>query len=163
MDELWCELFGVDSSAAFNFFLSGLKEVSGKRAGDEMYYVASVLAHYSMTSRYDASSMPTLADLTEVFDQFVLIQTNDSKILEAGGSQVLLFAGFFRDQMKFRHNVNWYDQVGQSFYDRASLHSREVRKRQLFEGLSESFPKWTLVCRDLSRVCRDNRFLLRIN
>ena len=99
MDDLLLELLAVDSDEAFNFFLSGLREVTGKRPDNEMVYVASVLAHYSQTSRCDNNFMPSLADLSEVFDNFFLINTDDPYILEIGGSQIILLAGFFRDQM----------------------------------------------------------------
>jgi hypothetical protein len=106
-----------------------------------------------------------MANLSEVFDSFILQTTllTDSEILEIGGSQILLFAGFFRDQMSRRHNVRWYDQVGQSMYEKASQYSRDVKKRDLFDRLSGSFPEWTIICRNLSRSCRDNRLLLRLN
>ena len=120
MDSVFEELVAIDSKRAFNFFLASLKEtaLTERLKDDEMFYVASVLAHYSQTPRFDATSMPCMANLSEVFDNFVLQTTRltDSEILEFGGSQVLLFAGFFRDQMRRRHNVEWYDQVGQSLY-----------------------------------------------
>jgi hypothetical protein len=167
MDSIFEELVAVDSERAFNFFLASLREtgVTEKLKQDEMLYVASILAHYSQTSCFDTTSMPCMANLSEVFDHFVL-QTNrltDSETLEFGGSQVLLFAGFFRDQMRQRHNVKWYDQVGQSLYERASQHSENLKKRELFDRLSESFPAWTMACRDLSRTLRENRLLLKIN
>jgi hypothetical protein len=167
MDSVFEELVAVDSRRAFNFFLSSLREtaVAERFNDDEMLYVASILAHYSQTSRFDTTSMPCMANLSEVFDNFVLQTTRltDSDILEFGGSQVLLFAGFFRDQMQARHNVIWYDQVGQSLYERASQHSKHLKKRELFDRLSESFPVWTIVCRNLSRTLRENRLLLRLN
>ena len=166
MDELFRELLEVNSDSAFNFFLTGLREVTRREPGDEMFYVASVLAHYAQTSRYDPSSLPPLANLSEVFDQFFFLDIPDSEILEIGGSQILLFAGFFRDQMRRRHNLDWYDEMGKSFYERASMHSKERKKRRLFENLSESFPIWTRGCCDLSRRCRedgDGRYLLKFN
>ena len=80
-----------------------------------------------------------------------------------GMGYLLLFAGFFRDQMSRRHNVRWYDQIGQSMYERASQHSRNPGKRELLDRLAASFPVWTIVCRNLSRAFRDNRLLLRYN
>ncbi len=167
MDSIFEELVAVDSQRAFNFFLASLREaaVTERFTDDEMFYVASILAHYSQTSRSDSTSMPCMANLAEVFDHFVL-QTSkltNSDILEFGGSQVLLFAGFFRDQMRQRHNVKWYDHVGQSLYEKASLHSNNLKKRELFDRLSESFPAWTMVCSNLSRTLRENRLLLRIS
>jgi hypothetical protein len=165
MDSLFEELVAVDSGRAFKFFLASLQEtaVPEKYREDEMLYVASILAHYSQTSRCDTTSMPCMANLSEVFDNFILQTSTDSEVLEFGGSQVLLFAGFFRDQMHRRHNVKWYDQVGQSLYEKAGQHSHNLKKRELFDRLSESFPAWTMVCRNLSRTLRENRLLLKIN
>jgi hypothetical protein len=130
-----------------------------------MFYVATILAHYSQTSRFDTTSLPCMANLSEVFDNFVLQigELADSEILEFGGSQVLLFAGFFRDQMRARHNVKWYDQIGQSLYERAGQHSNNSKKRELFDRLSGSFPAWTMACSNMSRTLRENRLLLKIN
>ena len=167
MDSLFEELVAIDSEQAFRFFLTNLRESAATERSreDELLYVASVLAHYSQTSRSDAMSMPPMADLTEVFDNFILPAAcpMDSEILEFGGSQILLFAGFFRDQMERRHSVKWYDQLGQSLYEKAGRHAKDLRKRELFDGLSETFPVWTMACRNLSRTLRDNRFLLRVN
>jgi hypothetical protein len=167
MDSLFQELIAVDSGTALRFFAEHLRETVGTRRfrEDEVLYVASILAHYSQTSRSDTMSIPSMANLSEVFDNFVLstIPANDSEMLEIGGSQVLLFAGFFRDQMSRRHNVRWYDQVGQSLYERAGQHSTNPKKRELFDHLSETFPAWTVACRNLSRSFRENRLLLRIN
>ena len=60
MDEMLQELLGVNKGSAFNFFLTGLREVTGEEPDDEMLYVTSVLAHYSLTSRYGPSSMHLL-------------------------------------------------------------------------------------------------------
>ena len=167
MDSIFEELFAIDSERAFNFFLARLRETAETERfkDDEMFYVASILAHYSQTPRFATASMPCMANLSEVFDNFLLQTTRlmDSEVLEFGGSQVLLFAGFFRDQMRRRHNVQWYDQVGQSLYEKAGRHSNNLKKRALFDRLSESFPVWTIICRNLSRTLGENRLLLRIN
>ena len=167
MDSLFEELIAIDSDSALNFFVNNLRETAGaeRLREDETYYVASVLAHYAQTSRADSVSIPSMANLSEVFDNFVLHTDglSDAEILEIGGSQILLFAGFFRDQMSRRHNVKWYDQLGQSMYEKASQYSTNLKKRALFDRMSGSFPDWTIICRDMSRACRDNRLLLRFN
>ncbi len=167
MDSLFEELVAVDSNAALNFFVNNLRDTAGDEQlrDDETLYVASILAHYSQTSRADTMSIPSMANLSEVFDSFILHTDglSDSEILEIGGSQILLFAGFFRDQMARRHNVKWYDQVGQSMYERASHYTSNVKKRELLDRMSGSFPFWTHLCCDVSRACRDNRLLLRMN
>jgi len=158
------ELLAVNSEVAFNFFLTNLRdEVQGRGSKeDEVLYVTSILAHYAQVSRCDATYMPCMANLSEVFDNFILQDSGlqDPEILEIGGSQVLLFAGFFRDQMRRRHNVNWYDKVGQTLYDRACQYSRDRKKQRLFEKMSISFPDWAIICRNLSRTLRENQFLL---
>jgi hypothetical protein len=167
MDSLFEELVAVDSTSALNFFVNTLRDTAGtdNLREDETLYVASILAHYSQTSRADTVSIPSMANLSEVFDSFILpaVGLSDSEILEIGGSQILLFAGFFRDQMSRRHNVKWYDQVGQSMYEKASQYTTNLKKRELFDRMSESFPFWTILCRNMSRACRDNRLLLRLN
>ncbi|HVY91755.1 MAG TPA: hypothetical protein VHA14_03360 [Bryobacteraceae bacterium] len=167
MDSLFEELVSVDSTAALKFFVENLQETAGaqKLREDETLYVASILAHYAQTSRADTLSIPSMANLAEVFDSFILHTPGlaDSEILEIGGSQILLFAGFFRDQMRRRHNVEWYDHLGQSMYERASHYASDTKKRVLLDRISESFPFWTIRCRDVSRLCRENHFLLRLN
>ena len=163
MDDLFRELVEVDHDKALRFFVVGLQEVTNRPLNREMVYVASVLGHYAQTSRYDMGSMPSLANLGEVFDNFVIRSIADPEILEIGGSQIILFAGFFRDQMKGRHNVKWYDEVGQSFYSRASDLSRDQQRRKLFEDLAESLPYWTVRCQALSRKLSENRFLLKFS
>ena len=167
MDSLFEELVAVNSDAALNFFVNNLREAAGEGnlREDETLYVASILAHYSQTSRADTVSIPSMSNLSEVFDSFILHTAglSDSEILEIAGSQILLFAGFFRDQMARRHNVRWYDQVGRSMYEKASHYTTNPRKRALFDHMSESFPVWTIRCRDMSRACRDNRLILRVN
>jgi hypothetical protein len=161
------ELIGVDSNGAFRFFFDNLRDPARSEGlrDDELLYVTSILAHYAQTSRFDTDARPAMAGLAEVFENF-LLQTaslSDAELLEFGGSQVLLFAGFFRDQMQRRHNVRWYDQIGQSLYERAGQHAADVRRRELFDRLSDSFPVWTIVCRDLNRTLRESRFVLRVN
>jgi len=167
MDELFEELVGVNHVTAFKFFSQGLQSIAHIRGlrSEETAYVASILAHYAQTSCFDQSSMPCMTGLSGVFDQFVLqgFGMSDAEILEIAGSQVLLFAGFFRDQMKHRHNVRWYDQLGQSFYEKASRYSRERKKSELLEHIAESFPTWTITCRNLSKKLREDRFVIKLD
>lgn len=160
-------LLGVDSTSTLRFFFEPLQEMAGEHKKPfsklEILYVASILAHYAQTSRYDAKYMGLLSNLSELFNHFIMFPAGyrDPEIMELAGAQNLLLAGFFRDQMITRHNVNWYDQVGQVFYERAGLYSREDRKRSLLSQISVNFPVWTLICRDLSRKLRDRPYLVR--
>lgn len=161
------ELYGVNQRAALQFFFSGLNDLIPERekpAQKETLYVASILAHYAQTSRYESESMPVLAGLGEVFDCFVLIPApSDSEILETAGAQSLLFAGFFGNQMRQRHDLDYYDFVGSSFYERARHHTNDTNKKVLFWLMASHFSRWTGYCRVLNRTFQENQFLLNIH
>jgi len=74
MDAVFEELVGVDSRAALKFFVENLRDTAGNQTlrEDETLYVASILAHYAQTSRADTLSIPSMANLSEVFDAFIL-------------------------------------------------------------------------------------------
>ena len=162
------EFFKVNSEQAMRFFFNSLKDenLPGNVATIEVVYVASVLANYTQTSRYD-SAVSTPATLSEVFDMFVLhgfsgqqsLGLIDAEDLEIAGSQTLLLAGFFRDQMRKRHNVEWYDQLGQSFYSRAS-NSSKGKKKEVLHLIASHFPIWIITCNNMSRTFRDRPYLL---
>jgi hypothetical protein len=163
------ELFGVNSEQVLKFFIDSLREevLPTGIIDDELFYVASVLAHYAQTPRYDSGPI-TAGSLSEVFDVFVLrgmlgLESpglTDPELLEIAGSQALLFAGVFRDQMRRRHNVAWYDRLGQSFYNRASDYSPGRRKKEVLQRIATHFPVWAQTCNEMSRRLRDNYYLL---
>lgn len=161
------ELLEVDSLATLNFFHSSLQEeAANERVSQaETIYVASILASYAQTSANDAVTLPAFASLSEVFDMFVLRKEalTDPELLEIAGAQSLFLAGFFRDQMRARHNVEWYDQLGTSFYERAEYHSDDRRRKDLFGRLAVSFPTWTAICNRMNRALHERRFLLRLD
>ncbi|MFA6006999.1 MAG: hypothetical protein WC764_04730 [Candidatus Paceibacterota bacterium] len=167
MGELFDELFAVDSAKALEFFSTNLRAAIGERSfrENEIIYVANVLARYAQVSRFGNGAMPVLADLTEVFDQFVFQRHElfGAEILEIGGSQVLLFTGFFRDQMRRRHDVRWFDELGRSFYYQAGQFSKDYSRRRLFDGMSETFPLWTRTCWRMNRTLRQNQLLLKFD
>lgn len=158
-------LLAVNSEVTINFFFSGLKRfVQPRVTFDETLYAASVLASYAQTSR-EAWITPSPGNLSEVFDRFVLADEggNDSEILAIAGAECLLLVGFFRDQVRRRHNVRLYDQLGCSFFRRASRHSTG-KESGIYGRLALNFPPLALACRDLSRDLRDNldnRYLLK--
>lgn len=162
-------LLAVDSADTLNFFHTQIVDLDIKAevTRDERIYVASVLASFARTSRCDSESLPTFTSLTEIFDQFVSARTsiNDPILLELAGAQDLLLAGFFRDQMSRRHNVKWYDALGQQFYRRASECSKNLRRSEMFSRVSTNFPVWAMACRDLNRSLMENQYnqyLLRL-
>ncbi len=121
------ELLAVDQRQALAFFVVRLQDVAEADVDrEELLYTASVLAHYTQVSTHADVDLPAPADLSAVFDRFVLDTTvlYGGVMMETAGAQCLLLAGFFEDQMRRRHNIQWYAAVGTSFFSRAALHER---------------------------------------
>ena len=133
------------------------------QSDEEALYVSSILASFAQTSRCEKTSLPPFSDLSEVFDNFVVENVApDSGLLEIAGSQSLLLSGFFRDQMRRRHSVRWYDHLGSDFFYQAGKYSLFVERKGFFQRFASNFGTWALVCSELSRELRYNRFLLRL-
>ena len=117
------ELLAVDSRQALAFFALGLQDVCEPGVDrEELLYNASVLAHHAQTSTQAANELPTPVNLSDVFDHFVLDTTlmHDGLMMEAAGAQCLLLAGFFERQMRQRHNIRWYVELGATCFGRAA-------------------------------------------
>ena len=82
-------------------------------------------------------------------------------VLEIAGAQSLFLNGFFRDQMRARHNVEWYDQLGTAFYERAMRYAEERERKALFGRLASHFTVWTAICNRLHRTLREQHLILR--
>ena len=169
MDEMLRDLLPVDHKATLEFFFKGLgEEIEISEHGVprvEQKYVASILASHAQTSRYDTGCMPAPADLSDVFDRYVLASAHDPETFEGAGAEVLVMVGFLGDQMSYRsrHNLRWYESLGQSFYDKASRLSENEVARARFRRMAIYFPPWAIHCRNLSRTLRESqndRFLL---
>ncbi len=109
------ELLAVDERRTLEFFVTGLQDVcDGSVDRQELLYNASVLAHYALVSTQSVSDVPAPPTLAAVFDQFVLDTTmlDDPQLLETAAAQCLLLAGFFEDQSRRRHNIQWYAVAG---------------------------------------------------
>lgn len=160
------KLFQADHSGNINFFLGRIRKMSSgvDVSNEERLYVASVLAHFASTSRHSADYLAVLPDLGRFLEVFVFGNnfSADSEISALAGAQILVLAGFFRDQMRYRHNVRWFDVLGSNFYETASRSSGKPGEQWLFHEMSTKFPVWTRICRDLSRQTRDARYVLRL-
>jgi hypothetical protein len=157
------ELLAVDEWRALEFFAVGLKEVSDSAVDNqELLYNASVLAHYAQVSTHAGVELPAPATLSAVFDHFV-VNTNvphDSLIMETAGAQCLLLAGFFEDQMRWRHNIRWYAELGAGFFRRAATQQDSPHKARLLTMLARRFEPWRQRHARLSRELRDQAYLL---
>jgi hypothetical protein len=160
------EFLHVTSTDALNFFYTNLKDQTEqvKVPNDETIYVASVLASFAQTSVCETFSLPSPRNLSEVFDTFIMRteKLEDSELLELAGAQTLFLNGFFREQMRKRHNVNWYDLRGSHFYNEASRFSVSRRRREILTQMAEHFGIWTQITSDLHKYLRENHYLLRL-
>jgi len=157
------ELLAVDERRTLEFFVTGLQDVcDGGVDRQELLYNASVLAHYALVSTHSATDLPAPATLLNVFDQFVLDDTlaGDGQMLETAGAQCLLLAGFFEDQARRRHNIDWYASLGASFFSRAAARQQSTRKASLLDMLSRHFEPWRRRHARLGRELRDQPYLL---
>jgi hypothetical protein len=84
----------------------------------------------------------------------------DSQMMEVAGTQCLLLAGFFQDQMRERHNIRWYAQLGSSFFRQAAVHEPSSRKARLLDSIARRFEPWRQRHARLSRELRDQPYLL---
>jgi hypothetical protein len=157
------ELLATDQRRVLEFFVLGLQDVSEPSVDrQELLYNASVLAHYAQVSTCTGSEWPTPSSLCAVFDHFVADTTlsRDTEMMEVAGTQCLLLAGFFEDQMRRRHNIRWYTALGSGFFSQAASHERSSRKAQLLDALSRHFEPWRQRHARLSRALRDQPYLL---
>ena len=157
------DLLASDRRQTLEFFFVGLQELSEPTVDrSELLYNASVLAHHAQVSTRAATDLPTPANLTDIFDAFVLDTSlqHDSMMMEAAGAQCLLLAGFFEDQMRGRHPIRWYAELGAGFYHRAATHERSTAKARLMDAIARKFEPWRQRHAQLSRELRDQPYLL---
>jgi hypothetical protein len=156
------ELLAVDHRQTLEFFVVRLQDVSEPFVDrDELLYNASLLAHYAQVSTQPGADVAAPANLSAVFDRFVVdTPQHDSRLLETAGAQCLLLAGFFADQMRQRHNVRWYADLGAGFFSQASRHEESRRKARLLDGIARRFEPWRQRQARLSRELRDQPYLL---
>ena len=157
------ELLAVDHRQALKFFVVRLQEVAEPSVDrDELLYNASVLAHYAQVSTQADTDLPAPANLSAVFDRFVADTTllYGGVMMETAGAQCLMLAGFFEDQMRRRHNIHWYAELGAGFFSRAAVHERNPRKARLLHAIATHFELWRGHHARLSRELRDEPYLL---
>ena len=157
------ELLASDHRHVLEFFLTGLRDVSEPTVDrQELFYNASVLAHYAQVSTHAHAEWPAPTNLSTLFDHFVSDTTlfRDSLMMEVAGAQCLLLAGFFEDQMRRRHNIRWYAELGTGFFNRAALHEQSPSKARLLDAIGRNFEPWRQRHARLSRELRRQSHLL---
>jgi hypothetical protein len=161
------EWLGVTNGQALQFFFEHLRDVTDDDSppANELLYNASVLAHFATTSAASQDFFPASpTSLTNVFDVFVMdgSQHSDPDIMEAAASQCLLLTGFFWDQQKRRHSVDWYASIGRSFYERAAQTGRDRTRSRMMETMAARFEFWRHQQHRLARELRDLPSLIKV-
>jgi hypothetical protein len=156
------ELLGSDHRRTLEFFVLNLKDVSEPTVDQqELLYNASVLAHYAQISIDQDVATSAPADLVAVFDRFVSdMHLADPVLMETAGAQCLLLAGFFEDQMRRRHNIHWYAEVGAAFFRRAAAAEQSASKAKLLDTIGRHFEPWRRRHARLSHELRDQPYLI---
>lgn len=163
MDSL--QWLAVTNAQALRFFFERLKDVSDEDGAptNELLYNASVLAHFATTSTASTVSFPPCpGSLTMVFDVFVLDRSRhaDPEIMEGAAAQCLLLTGFFQDQLKARHNVDWYASLGAGFYNQAAHAGGDRERNRMMEVMAMRFGFWRRQHQRLATELRDQPRLL---
>lgn len=156
-------LLAVTHKQTLEFFVVGLRDVSeGSVDQRELFYNASILAHYAQVSTAAQVDLPAPSTLARVFDHFVWSDSlrHDASMMEAAGAQCLLLAGFFEDQMSRRHNIRWYSELGSGFFNRASALQSSEARAQLLKTLAVKFEPWRVRQARLARELRDQQYVL---
>jgi hypothetical protein len=146
-----------------DFFVVGFQHVSEPTVNRrELLYNASVLAHYAQVSTRADSGLPAPQDLSEVFDLFVADTSlrSDPEMMEMAGTHCLLLAGFFEDQMRGRHNIRWYAQLGSGFFLCAAANVPSQSRADMLETIGHAFEPWRLRYARLSRWLREQPYVL---
>jgi hypothetical protein len=157
------ELLATDRRQALEFFFLRLQDLSEPTVDrQELLYNASVLAHYAQVSTQADSELPAPANLSEVYDHFVADTSllHDSQMMETAGAQCLVLAGFFEAQMRQRHNIRWYAELGSTFFRRAAIEEQSPHKARLLDAIARRFESWRQRYARLSRELRDEPYLL---
>jgi hypothetical protein len=76
------------------------------------------------------------------------------------GAQCLLLAGFFEDQMRRRHTIRWYAELGSGFFSHAAVHEPSSRKARILHAIARRFELWRQRHARLSRALRDQPYRL---
>lgn len=170
------DLLGSDLKHTFHFFIRELNEVAARRKYDEdqMMYVASILAHFSLVPWSNGRPV-TLADGPSVPEVFTRTELSPylyerlfgnreivgAQVLEHKGAYIFLMTGFFRSQMQGQNNVRLYEEIAQGYYLQAYYTIRNNKRKRFLGNFSHALPFWADRCSELNKNLQDKRLLLR--
>jgi hypothetical protein len=169
------DLYGVTEERALNFWASHLQEAMGTELWSRIststgVYLASVLGHFCLqpTDRLESLSpdynpadteFRQFADLTQIAELMMrqLTSARNPLWMESAGAHILLYAGFFQEQHKARHNIRFFATMGRECYLMAAVGKRTKVMKQMAAG----FDQYLFHLADLHRNLRESRYLIR--
>jgi hypothetical protein len=169
------ELYGVTEERALNFWASNLHEAIGSKQWSEIcdstgVYLASVLGHFCLQSvdrmevlspDYSPSDVEfrQFADLTQIAELMMrqLTSAKNPLWMESAGAHILLYAGFFQNQNKDRHNIEFYSAMGRECYLMAAVGKRA----RMMKLMATGFDQYLFHLANLHQHLRESRYLIR--
>ena len=170
-------LYGVTQQRALNFWACHLQEAIGSarwaRIRDSTgVYLASVLGHFSLQSLDRAEVLSPdyspgdgefrqFADLTQIAELMMrqLTSAKNPLWMESAGAHILLYAGFFQNQNKDRHNIAFYSTMGRDCYMMAAVGKRARTMKLMASGFSQYLAHLA----NLSQRLHESRYLNRMD
>jgi hypothetical protein len=169
------DLYGVTEERALNFWTSHLHEAIGSKRWSQIrdstgVYLASVLGHFCLQSvdrmeilspDYSPGEMEfrQFADLTQIAELKMkqLTSAKNPLWMESAGAHILLYAGFFQDQNKGRHNIEFFSTMGRECYLMAAVGKRE----KMMKLMAAEFNQYIFHLANLHRHLQESRYLIR--
>jgi hypothetical protein len=169
------DLYGVTEERALNFWVSNLHEAIGNKQWSQIrdstgVYLASVLGHFCLQSVDHAEALSPdyspndqefrqFADLTQIAELMMqqLTTAKNPLWMESAGAHILLYAGFFQDQNKNRHNIEFYSHIGRECYLMAAVGKRE----RIMKLMAADFHQYLFHLANLHQHLRESRYLIR--
>jgi hypothetical protein len=169
------DLYGVTEEQALNFWASNLHDSIGSEqwariSSSTGIYLASMLGHFCIQSvdrvevlsaDYvpDEQAFRPFADLTQIAE-FMMQQLTSAKNplwMESAGAHILLYAGFFQNQHKNRHNIGFFSRLGRECFLMAAVGKRE----RIMKSLAADFQQYLAHLANLHRHLCESRYLIR--
>jgi len=169
------DLYGVTEERSLNFWASNLQDTVGSQRWAEIrdstgVYLASVLGHFCLqpVDRAEALSpdyspgdqeFRQFADLTQIAELMMrqLTSARNPMWMESAGAHILLYAGFFQEQNKGRHNIEFFSSIGRECYLMAAVGKRAKMMRLM----AAEFSQYLFHLANLHRNLRESRYLIR--
>ena len=169
------DLYGVTEERALNFWAYHLHEAIGSKQWSEIcdstgVYLASVLGHFCLQSvdRMEILSpdyspcdqeFRQFADLTQIAEMMMrqLTGAKNPLWMESAGAHILLYAGFFQNQNKGRHNIEFYSAMGRECYLMAAVGKRA----RMMKLMAAGFHRYLYHLANLNQHLQESRYLIR--